>query len=332
MSNVSITVPHPRVELQRGSDTGVRIGGIGRIDNLVEKWRQLGCVHKPQFLRHISSPAWARYLKVAGNFSCGIRVPASDEQWPASPSLTHGNQPGLGSRKKKNSSANACPSFEESTPPYASTFHHPAKFLQKNSLATGMASAEFLALPGSPAFSPFRLAELKDSLNASLQAEGVGTDVTDVSSIYVHYVSPKSAEALEALKIAGAPERKILTEMLAYGTKSAPATTDDSLAKALDGLMVEEDGGQERLFLYVMPVKGTISPWSSKATSIAAVCGLGGIVQRIERGAMLSLTFGGEYKNRSGPFPFADVLHDRMTQARGFFPSGGVWDLALTAQ
>jgi len=183
-----------------------------------------------------------------------------------------------------------------------------------------MAPAEFLALPGSPAFSPFRLAELKDSLNASLQAEGsVDAQVTDVSSIYVHYVSPKSEQALETLKNADAPERKILSKMLGYGIKSAPATaTDESLAKALGGLTVESEG-KEKLFLYVVPVKGTISPWSSKATSIASVCGLGGIVERIERGVMVSLTFSGECADRSGPFPFADVLHDRMTQVKASF-------------
>lgn len=188
-------------------------------------------------------------------------------------------------------------------------------------MASSASVEEFLALPGSPAFSPFRLSELKDSLNATLQAEagGAHTKVTEVSSIHVHYVAPKTAEARATLSNPAAPERKILSKMLGYGIKSAAAAnTDEALAKALEGLTVEGDGSR-RLFLYVVPVKGTISPWSSKATSIAAVCGLGGIVQRIERGVMISITFEGEYENRSGPFPFADVLHDRMTQVGSSF-------------
>lgn len=37
--------------------------------------------------------------------------------------------------------------------------------------------------------------------------------------------------------------------------------------------------------LYIVPRLGTLSPWSSKATDIAKVCGLTG-VQRIERGRL----------------------------------------------
>lgn len=38
-----------------------------------------------------------------------------------------------------------------------------------------------------------------------------------------------------------------------------------------------------RAYIYVSPRTGTISLWSSKATSIAHVCGLNGKVKRIER-------------------------------------------------
>ncbi|KAI5813061.1 CobB/CobQ-like glutamine amidotransferase domain-containing protein [Pyronema omphalodes] len=173
-------------------------------------------------------------------------------------------------------------------------------------------SAEFLALPGSPAYSPFRLAELKESLNASL---GDGPKVTEVRSIHVHYVNGKNEAALAQLKQTDSEERKILDKLLVYGIKTSELGYDDetqTLVKSLAGLDIND--GKTRLVLYVVPRKGTITPWSSKATSIAAVCGLGDFVQRIERGVLISLVFDGEYKNVAGPYPFADALHDRMTE------------------
>ena len=41
----------------------------------------------------------------------------------------------------------------------------------------------------------------------------------------------------------------------------------------------------------VFPRKGTFSPWSSRATTIAHVCGLKGYVKRIESGVLFSVVF-----------------------------------------
>ena len=46
----------------------------------------------------------------------------------------------------------------------------------------------------------------------------------------------------------------------------------------------------------VFPQKGTISPWSSKATSIGHVCGLKGYVKRIESGLLFSVVFEKEFE------------------------------------
>ena len=65
------------------------------------------------------------------------------------------------------------------------------------------------------------------------------------------------------------------------------------------------------IFVYVSPRKGTISPWSSKATSIAHVCGLEKVVERIERGVLFGLEVeGGQVDVKM----FADLLYDRMTE------------------
>ena len=41
--------------------------------------------------------------------------------------------------------------------------------------------------------------------------------------------------------------------------------------------------------LVVLPRTGTISPWSSKASDIARICGLDGVVKRVERGVIYVL-------------------------------------------
>ena len=173
-------------------------------------------------------------------------------------------------------------------------------------------SEEFLAFAGSPAYSPFRLAELKDSLNASLLSV---PKVIEVRSIYVHYVCPKSGAVAAKLKQPDSEERRILNQLLAYGDFKSELTHDTEtqlLGKIVSGGAAES--GKHRLVLYVVPRKGTVSPWSSKATSIAHVCGFEKEVQRIERGVLFSLVFDGQYKSPRGPYHFADTLHDRMTQ------------------
>ncbi|KAI5780926.1 CobB/CobQ-like glutamine amidotransferase domain-containing protein [Geopyxis carbonaria] len=174
-------------------------------------------------------------------------------------------------------------------------------------------AADFLALAGSPAFSPFRLAELTASLNRALPA--TAPRATAVRAIHVHYVCPASAAAAGVLRDTSTQSRQFLETLLAYGDKSS-ALNDDAetqiLARVLGGEEVQD--GKHRLVLYVVPRKGTISPWSSKATSIAQVCGLEKVVRRIERGVLVSLVFDGEYSAGGERYPFADALHDRMTQ------------------
>ena len=68
----------------------------------------------------------------------------------------------------------------------------------------------------------------------------------------------------------------------------------------------------KRYEFYISPRIGTISPWSSKATSIAHVCGLAPVVKRIERGTVFTI-FTDVDLDQSEP-PFANDLHDRMTQ------------------
>ena len=107
-----------------------------------------------------------------------------------------------------------------------------------------------LILSGAPAASDFRLAKLLASLRGTRPA------VERLDSRYVHFVD------LE--RDLDAAETAILASLLRYGPE-APA------------------GSPPGELLLVVPRIGTVSPWSSKATDIAHVCGLGA-VRRIERG------------------------------------------------
>lgn len=178
---------------------------------------------------------------------------------------------------------------------------------------TSSVPEEFLAVPGSPAYSSFRLVELTDSLNAILASKG--SKVASVRSLYVHYVSAQGKAAVGILKNKGSVERKYLEQLLHYGDESSELNNDPE-TKYLTKVVNGEEYGQDkkRLVLFVSPRKGTISPWSSKATSIANVCGLQNHVKRIERGIVISLIFEGVYEQSGEVYPFADVLYDRMTQ------------------
>src|SRR6187200_3360917 len=64
----------------------------------------------------------------------------------------------------------------------------------------------------------------------------------------------------------------------------------------------------------VVPRPGTISPWSSKATNIAANCGLDAIT-RIERGIGFRVTTEeGAVLSNDDRAAIAPLLHDRMTE------------------
>src|SRR5215831_9686332 len=117
-----------------------------------------------------------------------------------------------------------------------------------------------IELPGALAVSDFRIAKLRPLLE-KLQP-GLG----DISARFIHFVD--LSRALDAR------ERALLERLLTYGPRE-PA----SVARAPGGEII------------VVPRFGTISPWSSKATDIAQVCGLEA-VRRIERGIVWTLQSG----------------------------------------
>ncbi len=106
-----------------------------------------------------------------------------------------------------------------------------------------------LILRGSPALSPFRLTKLLQDLTAAqLPARAISAE-------FVHLV--ETSDELTP------SQRGVLEKLLTYGPSRA--------GRAVGGITQ-----------VVAPRPGTISPWSSKATDIARICGLAA-VKRIER-------------------------------------------------
>ncbi len=145
-----------------------------------------------------------------------------------------------------------------------------------------------LILRGAPALSPFRLQKLQHDLVVA------GLPVRALSCEFLH-VAEVSAELTAA-------ERDVLEKLLTYGPRRAPAA----------------QAGYNQI---VAPRPGTISPWSSKATDIAHICGLTKLT-RIER----AISYWIELDDRALPKPLSNLtsaqlatlrgkLHDRMTQA-----------------
>ncbi len=137
-----------------------------------------------------------------------------------------------------------------------------------------------LTLSGAPAISDFRLAKLLATIR-----DRVG-HVTRLDSRYLHFVDVERPLTGD--------ERRVLESLLHYGPR-APETIPV---------------GQQVL---VVPRFGTVSPWSSKATDIAHVCGLTA-VRRIERGVDYFVEAGRPLSQAEWTAVGA-VLHDRMTES-----------------
>ena len=167
-----------------------------------------------------------------------------------------------------------------------------------------------LLLRGGAALTEFRRQRLLRALQA------IDDGVADVHASYLHVVLSAAPLSQDT--------RARVTALLDDGHPAAPSPADGTV-------------------LWVMPRLGTISPWSSKATDIARVCGLSEVL-RIERGVayaivmrqglggLLSGLFGGR---RPSAADLSDarvqalsaVLHDRMTESV-VAPVDGSADLA----
>ena len=140
-----------------------------------------------------------------------------------------------------------------------------------------------LELQGRAALSDFRIAKLL------LRLRALEPRVRALRSRFVHFIDAPAALSGE--------QQDLLEKLLTYGPRMQPAAT-------ITGLDTQA--------LLVIPRTGTISPWSSKATDIAHVCGLQS-VRRIERGIRYELDVAPALEPHALG-RVAVALFDRMTE------------------
>ncbi|MBL4775322.1 MAG: phosphoribosylformylglycinamidine synthase [Mariprofundus sp.] len=138
-------------------------------------------------------------------------------------------------------------------------------------------NTHIISLQGQPALSDFR----RDKLLKALAEQGIADVVVQAHFIHIAEVNDDWQSA----------DTQLLASLLGH----AP---DLFVGHACDALML------------VVPRVGTISPWSSKATDIAALCGLPAL-QRLERGVAYHVS--GLRENQQAAV--AALLHDRMTES-----------------
>lgn len=134
-----------------------------------------------------------------------------------------------------------------------------------------------ILLSGTAAYSQFRL----DALRAVLAAHTPALAQADITATWVY-----------ALQSEG------------NGPDDATRARAATLLNAVGDEPALEDGA-----FYVTPRKGTISPWSSKATDIFRNCGLAGIA-RVERGIRFRIKPAFDRSDAQ----LLNALHDRMTE------------------
>jgi phosphoribosylformylglycinamidine synthase len=136
-------------------------------------------------------------------------------------------------------------------------------------------------IAGAPAFTP---AHLQKRLAAVRQRN---PGVTALAASFTHFVDAEAPLPDAA--------RAVLERLLRYGPR----------------VVEESPPAQSLRRLLVVPRLGTISPWSSKATDIARICGVArSAVRRIERG--IWYTISGAVADEVG---LRRALHDRMTES-----------------
>ena len=146
---------------------------------------------------------------------------------------------------------------------------------------SAMASLQLFA--GDSALSPFRVSRLLTRIQA------VAPKARGLSSQWVYLVRP-SADC----------------------QASASPQSDQRLAAILNARGPVSGPQSGELRIWVVPRRGTLSPWSTKATDILFSCGLNHVA-RVERGMVVDIAL-----NTSEPSLIAQVaacLHDRMTES-----------------
>jgi len=134
-----------------------------------------------------------------------------------------------------------------------------------------------IVIPGRAALSAGRLSKRLTKI------QGQNPALTALSARFVHFVDLGNAQL-------SADEQRLLERLLEYGPRESSAPLTGA-------------------HFFVVPRLGTISPWASKATDIAKICGLPQ-VRRVERG--IEYVVQGPIRDEAA---LLRTLHDRMTES-----------------
>ncbi|KAL9110716.1 MAG: hypothetical protein Q9227_004708 [Pyrenula ochraceoflavens] len=161
---------------------------------------------------------------------------------------------------------------------------------------------EYMSLRGLSAYSAHGRKRLAEKVQA-----------TDVQGTWIYYIHLNPSDGLDE------QETVLLEKLLnrlhrlpVSGSQSQNLHSHDSSELTLESHQTKSGRDTSATF-YIVPREGTISPWSSNATQIAKVCGLGKKIVRIERGTELRCQFKDSVPDLSSS-ALLDKLHDRMTQ------------------
>ena len=157
-----------------------------------------------------------------------------------------------------------------------------------------------LVLPGASVFHPPQRAALLSRIQA------LNPSISSIDAVFLHFVESETPSSAQSLSDPSSSERKVLDALLKYGDDYALDGTREKVDTAI------QDGKASEA-IWVVPRAGTISPWSSKATDIAKMCTLDGVVRRIERG-LIFVVKADKPLQTSDLGGVAHFLHDRMTQ------------------
>ncbi|KAF8223861.1 phosphoribosylformylglycinamidin [Tricholoma matsutake] len=151
-------------------------------------------------------------------------------------------------------------------------------------------------VPGSSSISPPK----RDALLTHIQSKC--PRVTSVDAVWIHLIRCISHEAELEIADVSSSAGETLDRLLTYGDN----TTLEGTAERLKNF---------EKTVFVVPRPGSISPWSSKATDISALCNLGSHIERLERGvAFVILTEDNTSISQENLDSFSQLIHDRMTQ------------------
>jgi len=146
-----------------------------------------------------------------------------------------------------------------------------------------MAPMNCLSLDGESCFTAPEAQKLKDRIN------GLGSvAITSIRGCWVYHVKLAAGVSTEAV---GGKLSRLLP---LPGQPTTPPLTHIGYSQT-----------------YAIAPRN-ISPWSSKATSIAHVCGLKEQVERIERSRRVVAEFDAPFDSQD--IPFRDIIYDRMTE------------------